>query len=203
MSKSDQSVTHAKEIANSSVLPQSNPLSDSDMSFLLAQYTSLREEVLKRIELQHQLILGAVVAVGTILTIGIQAGGSPGSGLPQGPSVLLIYPLVALFFALAWSQNDARNREITQHLAKSEEILLSNPAMGWEHVRVSVRLGFLGSRKVFAARGIFIGSQLMTLIVFLFETQMLNLSTIDVISIVLNIAIIAATVLILRRPDKA
>ena len=38
----------------------------------IALYTSVREEIVKRIEIQHQILSLAIIAPGTILTIGFQ-----------------------------------------------------------------------------------------------------------------------------------
>src|SRR5688500_9606440 len=79
------------------VVTQDIELSDREQRFLLAQYDALREEILKRLDIQHQLILGALVALGTVLTVSTQRGSS---------AVLLMYPYLSLFLTLAWSQND-------------------------------------------------------------------------------------------------
>jgi hypothetical protein len=163
--------------------------SERENAFLLAQYTSLREEVLKRIELQHQIVLGALVAVGTILTVGATES-----------SILLVYPFLALFLALAWSQNDHRNRQITQYLAACEERFLSDASIGWEHRRSSSRLWIFGSRKVFAARGIFIGSQVLTLLLYWIKTS--TISSDETFLLAAGVLVTLVTVLIIGFPSR-
>jgi hypothetical protein len=164
-------------------------------AFLLAQYSALREEVLKRIELQHQIILGTLVAIGTIVTVGTQGGAA---------IVLLIYPFLGMFLTLAWSQNDDRNRQITQHLLAKEEQFLSDLSLGWEHTRTSSRLWFFGSRKVFAARGIFIGSQILTLLLFGLQIRASgqSLLTEELILFGVDLGIIFITLLIIGFPSR-
>jgi hypothetical protein len=162
---SDVSEQRREESTVARAASQSDQFSAMERDFLLAQYTSLREEVLKRIEVQHQLVLGALLALGTMLTVSTQSSSS---------SSLLFYPYLSLFLALAWSQNDTRNRQIAEFLSSNEERLLSDIALGWEHARTSSRLWIFGSRKVFAARGIFVGSQLLTLLLFWLQKSTSN-----------------------------
>jgi hypothetical protein len=187
------------EIEDETVTRQSasdrTELSAAEQTFLLAQYSSLREEVLKRIEIQHQLILGVLIALGSILTISAQGGAS---------SILLFYSFLALFLALAWSQNDVRNRQITQFLSSNEEALLSDVSLGWEHARTSSRLWIFGSRKVFAARGIFVGSQLLTLLLFWLQLGSSNsaLTQEDSLLLMVVVVVIVITVLIIGFPSR-
>ena len=44
--------------------------------FLLAEYAALRAELLKRIELQHQLISLTLIVFGTMLSFGLQTRSS-------------------------------------------------------------------------------------------------------------------------------
>lgn len=172
-----------------------DPPSERQDTFLLTQYSSLREEVLKRIEIQHQIIFGAMVAVGTILTVGTQ---------PDAASILLIYPFLSMFLTLAWSQNDHRNRQITRHLALHEEVFLTHRSLGWESSRSSSRLWLFGSRKVFAARGIFVGSQILVVLLFWIKARAANqpISAEDTILIIADLFIIIITVLLIGFPSR-
>ncbi|MFN8418232.1 MAG: hypothetical protein U0528_03145 [Anaerolineae bacterium] len=196
-------ISKATNLASDHAASASDHLSDVEREFLLAEYSALREEILKRIELQHQLILGTLVATGTFLTVYFQAGIA---------AVLLAYPPLAMFLALSWSQNDQRNREITSYLSQKEELFLSNPSVGWEHSRRSSRLWFLGSRKVLAARGIFIGSQLLTILLFVLHLsgtgQLLSVENgillgVDVLLIMLSVIIIGFPSRTRDKPSKS
>ena len=57
---------------------------------LAAEYTSLREEIIKRIEIQHQLLSLALIAPGTVLAIGFQSGSA---------SLLFVYPVLGMFLS--------------------------------------------------------------------------------------------------------
>jgi hypothetical protein len=63
---------------------------------LVAQYTTLRDEIVKRIEIQHQLISLALIAPGTVLAIGFQTSNA---------SLMLIYPLLGMFLSAVWLSN--------------------------------------------------------------------------------------------------
>jgi hypothetical protein len=185
-----------EEPTSTSAASKSDQFSAVDKDFLLAQYTSLREEVLKRIEIQHQLILGVLLALGTILTVSTQGGSATN---------LLFYPFLVLFLALAWSQNDTRNRQITEFLSSNEEHFLSDISLGWEHARTSSRLWIFGSRKVFAARGIFVGSQVLTLLLFWLRVRSSGLAFTqeDSLLIIIAIGVTIFTVLIIGFPSPS
>lgn len=171
------------------------PHSEREDAFLMAQYASLREEVLKRLEIQHQLILGTLVAVGTILTVSTQGGGL---------SILLVYPFLAMFLTLAWSQNDHRNRQITQHLARHEDAFLNDVSLGWERSRTSSRLWIFGSRKVFAARGIFVGSQVLTILLYWFTMNSTNqaIGRDDAVLMLVGVLVTLLTLLMIGFPSR-
>ena|SRR6266480_2944870 len=56
----------------------------------------MQDEVIKRIEIQHQLLSLAVIAPGTILAIGLQN---------KNASLMLFYPLLGMFEASVWLSN--------------------------------------------------------------------------------------------------
>jgi hypothetical protein len=196
-SVSEVEVTPATEKTNASkaaslAVPQ---FSDREDAFLMTQYISLREEILKRIEIQHQLILGTLVAVGTILTVGTQGGSL---------SILLVYPFLAMFLTLAWSQNDHRNRQISEHLGRHEEVFLKDTALAWEKSRRSSRLWIFGSRKVFAARGIFVGSQVLTILLYWFTVNSSNqaIGRDDAVLMLTGIIVTLLTLLMIGFPSR-
>ena len=86
-----------------SPLPATPIAADTSVDFLIAEYSALREEILKRTELQHQLILAALVAVGTFLSVGLET---------NSVLIMLLYPILALFLATAWEQNNIRVQEL-------------------------------------------------------------------------------------------
>jgi hypothetical protein len=94
--------------------------------FLREEYQSLRGEILKRTELQHQLISIAVVAFGSLLAIGFGKDGSP--------RAILAYPLLTVALSAAWSQHDIRIRQLGTYIKEHIEAELAGKGKGWEHL---------------------------------------------------------------------
>ena len=161
-------------------------VSDDPSKFMLAQFSALREEILKRTEIQHQLITLAVVASGAFLSVNI-------GGLQTVP---LAYPVLAMFLAAAWSQNNVRILQIGGYIKENiEKKLLAND-LGWEHHVGTLRGGGkFGSLSFLASRGILIGTQLLTVGVSIFKTDFPKK---DIALLILDAGIIFFTIFLLR-----
>ncbi|PZG53993.1 hypothetical protein C1I98_05040 [Spongiactinospora gelatinilytica] len=59
----------------------------------VAEYTSLRAEIVQLTGLRTQLIGGSVVVFGVVLSVGFEAGNT---------AVVLVYPLLSLVLGIAW-----------------------------------------------------------------------------------------------------
>ena len=94
----------------------------SGAGFLKEEYQVLRGEILKRTELQHQLISIALLAFGSLLALGFGKDGSP--------QATLAYPLLTVALAAAWSQHDIR---IGEYIRDNIEPQCLGPGKGWEH----------------------------------------------------------------------
>jgi hypothetical protein len=129
----------------------------TDPAFFIAEYSALREEILKRKEIQHQIISLTLIVAGTFLTIGVQANVSA--------SALLVYPILAMFLAAGWAQNDVRINQIAFYIRERLEKQLGST--GWENYRqterVSSKWGPLASLGAFSARGVFVSTQLLAI----------------------------------------
>jgi hypothetical protein len=128
--------------------------------FLLQQYGKLREEIYHRTYVQQQLVTIAVLGAGAVLTVGSQANAT--LGIPA----LLLYPLLAMFLALAWSTQYANIRTMGAFIARQErEIFLGDDAgaYGWETLLQHSSFGGKSGRALFSgwldAKGIFVGLQ--------------------------------------------
>ena len=154
---------------------------DNSVALLTAEYTTLRDETIKRIELGHQLISLTLVVVGAFLSVGLQPG------IPA--SVLLVYPLLALFLAAGWAHNDLRVRQITAYI-----IELENRPIGleWVHFLMDLRphVGFSRVLGVLSASGVFLITQLIALLLALLRTTFTLIEGVlfitDVIAIILT-----------------
>jgi hypothetical protein len=122
-------------------------------TLMVAEYTMLREEIVKRIEIQHQLLSITLLAAGALLGIGAQ------SALPSSGVALQIYPILALYLSVAWAHNGARVVTISGYLRVLEA--KSRGELGWEsfvHRHASPP-----TRSILAARGIFVTTQILAL----------------------------------------
>jgi hypothetical protein len=157
-----------------------NPSSKEISDFLLAEYAKLRDEILKRTEIQHQLISLALIATGTFLAI-------------DSVTAKLTYPVLALFLSIAWVQSDIRIGQLGMYIKERIEGRLGN--IGWEHFHTPLRdLGKIRSLAHFAARGILCGTQILILLVSLLTT---NFSTLNKVLLCLDSVVIILTIILL------
>jgi hypothetical protein len=128
--------------------------------FLLAEYGELRAEILKRSELQHQLVSIALVAFGTLAAV----------GLSDSPNALLAYPMLALFLSASWSYNDIQIAQLGIYIRCRIEDRLLGGELGWEHARLTDRASKqIGSLVKLATRGILWGSECMAIGLYLLK----------------------------------
>ena len=177
----------------SSIQPRLSEKDKVSSDFFIAEHSALRAEILKRTEIQHQLISLAIIAAGTFVSVGVQGS----------PTVMLAYPILALFLAVGWSQNDVRIMQRGAYIKRLETRLLGEN-LGWEHERASTRVGRLGAQTLFASRGILVGTQILTVLVSLLKT---NFPIEDIVLLGLDSVFIIFTVLLLRgrkinQPEK-
>jgi hypothetical protein len=152
----------------------------------------LRGEILKRTEIQHQLISITLVAFGALISVGLR----------DSPTALLAYPLLALFLSAVWSYNDIRIRQLGTYIRDRIETELLGDGLGWEHALTSDSASHLvGSRTILATRGILWGTELLAVVLYLLGGLSFNLPQGDRVLLSLDILAIAFTVVLLRRQD--
>ena len=118
------------------------------------EYSSLRSEVLKRMEMQQQLITFAMVAAGTFITVSV--------GIDGGAILLLVYPIFVAFLAIGWYQHNTRIKRINEYIRDQIESLVPNG--GWEQHRTALTSKVKRSATIMFARGAFVGTQLLTIV---------------------------------------
>lgn len=142
---------------------RSNELS---LSVAIAEYESLREEIIKRLEFRYQLLNLTLLISGTILSIGLQ---------PTVPgSVLLIHPILALFLAASYIYNGVAIARVAKYIRECLEP--KGLGFGWEtfvkeQSTLAISPKSLGIFPRIAASGVFIITQLTTFVVALFRIQ--------------------------------
>ncbi|HAX71054.1 MAG TPA: hypothetical protein PK152_06150 [Anaerolineales bacterium] len=157
-------------------------------TFLITEYSALRSELVKRMELQHQLISLALIAAGTFLSVGLEA---------DSTIMILIYPFLAMFLASAWAQNDFWMRNIAFYIHYHIEDKLTGNNLGWEHNNPpGSKIPLFGSLSLFASRGIFVGTQLLAILISVLRTKF---HFEDIVLFVLDGLIVIFTLILLKR----
>lgn len=141
---------------------------------LIEEYTSLRNEIEKRIEIRQQILALTLLMAGTFLTVGVQ------SNVPE--VVLLFYPIIAMFLGTIWEHNDLRVGQINFYIRTKIEKHMGVFGPGWETFRLQT---FLPAERhfrrvrgrqrhtlipqfgliVFATRGMLLTTQAMAIII--------------------------------------
>jgi hypothetical protein len=167
--------------------------------FLLAEYKELRGEILKRSEMQHQLISITLVALGALTTV----------GMGNSPSALLAYPMLASFLATAWSYNDIQIAQLGIYIKYRIENQVVGGGLGWEHAIKSQRASKqIGSLIKLATRGILWGSEFLAIALYLLKRLSIGWPTAraqlrgEVVLIILAGAAVVFTIAVMRNRDR-
>lgn len=159
------------------------------------EYTALRYEVVSRVQLRTQIALATLTLAGVTLTIGLNT-----------PVAALLFPVLSMFLAAAWIQNDARVKEITTYIRERIEGRLAG--LGWEtyrHTRVHKATRIGGARlSVLSAGGVFVVTQLMAIFIALSKAS--TFTALEWVATVIAAAVTLLTVALFRlerRPVTA
>jgi len=101
----------------------------SDRAALEMEYKALRDEILVRIDLRQKLLATTLILAGAFL--GFLANN------PEYQSASLIYPPLAAFIAVAWTQDDYGIRDASIYIR--EYIEKEIPTLRWEHYKRELR----------------------------------------------------------------
>jgi|GEM_PF-1635686 hypothetical protein len=146
------------------------PLSSTEEATVrLAEYATLRAEILKRFEMHFQLVSLAIVAAGTLLFTGVQ---SPDRRV--GAVLVLSYPFLAFLLGSVWGHSDRRISQLGAYIRTQVEPRFGKDAQGkvrmdWEghHVGSKVRPRLYH----FAMSWIFVGTQLFLIAIAVLVTK--------------------------------
>ncbi|MCP3685974.1 MAG: NUDIX hydrolase [bacterium] len=172
-------------------------LSPETRNEILTEYSSLREEILKRMDFRNRLETFTLIVAGSIFSFGL---------IENGPLMLfLIYPVLALFLAVAWMHSDVRIGEIGKYIKGHIENRLQG--VGWEKhidkIKSEQSGRILTNATELSALGIFLGTQLLALtIAFLpssFSIQNLLNSIQKILIVFIEILILVITYFIVRK----
>jgi hypothetical protein len=176
-------------------LPSSPTPSKEPPDFLIQEYNALRGEVLKRTEIQHQLVSFALIATGTFLTIGLKD--------LKSPTVILAYPILAIFLHVLWYQSDGFIAKIGKYIRMHiEGRLLGSSGVGWEGYLYNLRREKeCWSLSRFSAGGIFVGTEIVAVLLVLLTTGWSELNSNKMLVVVDLVIIACSTVLLLGYFD--
>lgn len=162
-------------------------------TLLIEQYKTLRQEILKRTEIQYQVIGLGLIVLGTILTIGL----GQNSAL-----IILVYPLLALFLASMWSQNDILIRQIREYIVASVEEETPLQTRAWESYRKSIQ-SKVGTISVLrSSRRTLVGMQIIAILIAVFLMwSNTPVSPIEIALLALDLVVVIVTLIFLARRD--
>ncbi|MFI0405414.1 hypothetical protein [Actinomadura sp. 3N508] len=118
---------------------------EEGVALMVAEYESLRAEILKLIELQSQLVALMMIAFGTVVSVGFQA---------KNATIIFTYPIISLLLAIYWLNYAHTTCRCAEYISTRIEKRAGPEYMGWEnYVRVrpleKARLGYWGVRFIF------------------------------------------------------
>lgn len=148
----------------------------------LAEYNSLRSEIVTRIGIRNSIVFGTLTFAGVLLSLGLQT-----------PMLAVIYTIISMLLAAAWVQSDVMISEIGRYIRNRIE--KESVGLNWETFRQECRLREVKSAKirpsvVFSTSGIFISTQMVALFIAL--SQFLTFNTMD--WILCGVAVICSAV---------
>lgn len=91
---------------------------------IAAEYSALREEILKLTEIQFQILVITLAAFGTMLATGIQYKNAP---------IVLAYPILALFLAMGWINHAHGIDMLGAYIQNKIESQVGTANIGWEN----------------------------------------------------------------------
>jgi hypothetical protein len=129
----------------------------------LAEYNTLRAEILARINIRNSIVFGTLSFAGVLMGFGLET-----------PALAFIYVIISMFLAAAWVQSDVMVSQIGSYIRHHIEPLLDG--LEWETHRQEIRSGEIaygGVRPsvVFSTSGIFLLTQTVALIIALVKVD--------------------------------
>ncbi|MDQ3274887.1 MAG: hypothetical protein M3Q39_07605 [Actinomycetota bacterium] len=156
---------------------------EGPVELIIAEYESLRGEILKLIELQSQLVSLAVVALGTILSFGLQARNSV---------LVFVYPFLSLMLGISWLNHSHAISRCAAYLSLEFESRCGHSVLGWENYvrRNPLRFGMLG---YWGVRSVFMGSSVTA---FVAGIILLRGTAVEMIAATTSCLVTASTILL-------
>ena len=120
-----------------------------DQTARLEEYKTLRDETLRRIDARNQILSYTLAFAAAMFTLGLGKDGFS--------SVLLVYPIVAFFFATSFSYSSLMLIQIGQYLRGLERDI---PGLRWA-TTLGPRYRSVEIFELISTAGLFLGTQLI------------------------------------------
>jgi hypothetical protein len=133
------------------------PMSDQLFNEYMAEYNTLRSEIVRRIEIRNSIVFGVLTFAGVLLSFGLEI-----------PTLAIIYIIISMFLAAAWVQSDVMVSNIGCYIR--EKIEPDTQGLNWETYRQQARMEDAQRRSiqpsvVFSTSGIFFITQTIALVI--------------------------------------
>lgn len=150
-------------------------------SIILAEFSALRDEIVARINLRHQMLVVALTLLGLLMAFGVKEV----KDKEISTLLFLLYPILCTFLAMGWSHTDYRLGELGTYIRETIETKL--PEMGWEHCISASSQPSKRSFKVqeLSALGIFVGVEILSILVAFF-LEFIHGNSLSAISVMPN-----------------
>ncbi len=112
----------------STIPPEESVVTVIRNAFPMTEYQALRDEIITRLELRQQLFTFVLIVAGTFLSLGFQS--------ITLATACLVYPVIAVFLAASFEQNDEKIGSLSAYLRQIEE---RYQLEGWETSRLHKR----------------------------------------------------------------
>lgn len=141
--------------------------SNQQFSGVLAEYNTLRAEILKRVEIRNSIVFGTLTFSGVLLGFGLTT-----------PTFALLYIIISMFLAAAWVQNDVLISGLGKYIRENLE--RSETGLRWETYRQQGRIAAAQTKKlhptaVFSTGGVFLITQAVALIIALSKIKIFTI----------------------------
>ena len=103
------------------------PIPDQLFNEYMAEYNTLRSEIVRRIEIRNSIVFGVLTFAGVLLSFGLEI-----------PTLAIIYTIISMFLAAAWVQSDVMISGIGCYIR--EKIEPDARGLNWETYRQQARL---------------------------------------------------------------
>ena len=134
-----------------------NSVNNSLQQQYIEEYKSLRLELIKRLDIQHHLLLFSLIIASVLFTLGLHYQ-------VNNAFILLLYPILAMFLAVAWVYNDVRLNDIRAYIrARIEKKRLEG--LEWENHLAFKRHGSFLRLSELSALGIFVVLSILAIVI--------------------------------------